>query len=86
VAQAVRIGEGVLTVDSIRPAVRLTYKDSRRTQRFVLRRASDQTVRLENCRIVVLDTTATEIRLGLDAPADVQITRSELLAEPEDGS
>jgi len=81
--QSVRIGDGVLTVESLRPAIQLTFKDHDLVQRFVLERrgTKEATVMLGSCRIVLLETSASEARLGFDAPADVQIIRSELLAE-----
>jgi sRNA-binding carbon storage regulator CsrA len=82
--QSVRIGSGLLTVEALRPAIRLTFKEQDLVQRFVLKRGGpkEATVMLGSCRIVLLETSASEARLGFDAPADIRIIRSELLAEP----
>lgn len=84
VGQSIRIGDGLLTVESVRPSIRLSFQSATRTQRYLLRRSDqDAAIQLPNCRVLLLDSSGTEIRLGLDAPAEVQITRTELLPELE---
>lgn len=84
VGQSIRIGDGLLTVESVRPSIRLSFQSATRTQRYVLRRSDqDSAFQLPNCRVVLLDSSSTEIRLGLDAPPQVQIMRTELL--PKNG-
>jgi sRNA-binding carbon storage regulator CsrA len=84
VGQSIRIGDGLLTVESVRPSIRLSFQSATRTQRYLLRRSDqDAAIQLPSCRVVLIDSSSTEIRLGLDAPPEVQITRTELLPELE---
>ena len=79
VGQGIRIGDGLLTVDAIRRSVHLTHAEGATLQRHILTRRKD--LHLHNCRVVLVDKSATEVRLGLDAPESVRIQREELLSE-----
>ena len=85
VGQSVRIGGGVLTVEAVRPRVQLRYTDASHDQQFSLRRSRGGRIIPAGCRVVVLDSSLTEVRLGLDAPDDVHITRTELMPPDEEG-
>jgi len=49
---------------------------------LVLSRRAGQAIAAGNLTISVLEVRGNQVRLGLDAPRDLRILRTELIAEP----
>lgn len=51
---------------------------------LILTRAKDQVITIgDNIRITIVEVRGDKVRVGIDAPRDVQVMRAELLETPE---
>ena len=54
---------------------------------LVLSRLERQVITIgDNIRITIVEVRGDKVRVGIDAPRDVQVTRAELLETPEGSS
>ena len=51
---------------------------------LVLSRGEGQVIKIgDNIRVTIVEVRGDKVRVGIDAPRDVQVMRSELLQTPE---
>ena len=54
---------------------------------LVLSRGEGQVITIgDNIRITIVEVRGDKVRVGIDAPRDVRVTRSELLEQTQEGS
>ena len=54
---------------------------------LILTRSKDQVITIgDNIRITIVEVRGDKVRVGIDAPRDVQVTRAELLEQTQEGS
>ena len=83
VGGSIRIGTGLLTVISVGTDVRLGFIDRGRTTKFAFKRRAFpemESFYMGFGKVVLLDASRTEVKLGIEAPHSVRIMRAELLA------
>ena len=54
---------------------------------LILTRSKDQVITIgDNIRVTIVEVRGDKVRVGIDAPRDVQVTRAELLEQTQEGS
>ena len=54
---------------------------------LILTRAKDQVIKIgENIRITIVEVRGDKVRVGIDAPRDLQVLRAELVDKTPEGS
>ena len=52
---------------------------------LILTRAAEQVITIgDTIRVTIVEVRGDKVRVGIDAPRDVQVMRAELLQTPED--